>query len=83
MDDLSYMVWVVKQLQCQNQLLFPVILSKPVLPLIDSCTYKVARHPGQVNFFIYDRDHDIQYMVKTDSLPGIKDFPDYVKYPNN
>ncbi|HEX2629361.1 MAG TPA: prolyl oligopeptidase family serine peptidase [Chitinophagaceae bacterium] len=43
---------------------------------------KVGAPPGTSEFFIYDRDRDTVYVVKTDSLPGIKDFPDYVKeYP--
>jgi dipeptidyl aminopeptidase/acylaminoacyl peptidase len=32
--------------------------------------------------FIYDRDRDTVYAVTTDSIPGIKELPDYVKdYP--
>ena len=34
------------------------------------------------NFFIYDREKDTVFVVKTDSIPGINDLPDYVKdYP--
>ena len=33
-------------------------------------------------FFIYDRQNDTVLAIKTDSIPGIKDLPDYVKdYP--
>ena len=35
-----------------------------------------------IEFFIYDRDRDTVWSIKTDSIPGIKDLPDYVKdYP--
>jgi dipeptidyl aminopeptidase/acylaminoacyl peptidase len=43
---------------------------------------KVGAPQGSSEFFIYDRERDTVYAVKTDSIPGIKDFPDYVKdYP--
>jgi dipeptidyl aminopeptidase/acylaminoacyl peptidase len=43
---------------------------------------KVGAVQGSSEFFIYDRDRDTIYLVKTDSIPGIKDLPDYVKdYP--
>jgi dipeptidyl aminopeptidase/acylaminoacyl peptidase len=43
---------------------------------------KVGAPSGTTEFFMYDRDRDTIYIVKTDSLPGIKDLPDYVKdYP--
>src|SRR5262249_48554657 len=35
-----------------------------------------------IEFFIYDRDRDTVWTIRTDSIPGIKDLPDYVKdYP--
>ncbi|MEJ0106231.1 MAG: hypothetical protein WDO19_28390 [Bacteroidota bacterium] len=37
---------------------------------------------GTSEFYIYDRNADTVLFIKTDSLPGIKDLPDYVKdYP--
>ncbi|HLG40249.1 MAG TPA: prolyl oligopeptidase family serine peptidase [Chitinophagaceae bacterium] len=43
---------------------------------------KVGAPQSNSEFFIYDRERDTVYTVKTDSIPGIKDMPDYVKdYP--
>jgi dipeptidyl aminopeptidase/acylaminoacyl peptidase len=43
---------------------------------------KVGAPRGTYEFFIYDRVKDTVIAVKTDSVPGIKDLPDYVKdYP--
>jgi dipeptidyl aminopeptidase/acylaminoacyl peptidase len=43
---------------------------------------KVGELPGSSEFFVYDRSMDSVYQVKVDSLPGIKDWPDYTKdYP--
>ncbi len=43
---------------------------------------KVGELPASSEFFIYDREKDTLYNIKTDSLAGIKDLPDYVKdYP--
>jgi dipeptidyl aminopeptidase/acylaminoacyl peptidase len=43
---------------------------------------KVGEQPGSFEFFIYDRTTDSLYNLSTDTLPGIKDLPDYVKdYP--
>lgn len=43
---------------------------------------KVGAAQGTAEFFVYDRDRDTVWAVKTDSIPGIKDLPDYVKdYP--
>jgi dipeptidyl aminopeptidase/acylaminoacyl peptidase len=43
---------------------------------------KVGAPLGTSEFFIYDRERDTVYTVKTDAIPGIKDLPDYVKdYP--
>ncbi len=43
---------------------------------------KVGAAQGSSDFFIYDRNRDTVIAVKTDSIPGIKDLPDYVKdYP--
>ncbi|MBL7740172.1 MAG: S9 family peptidase [Chitinophagaceae bacterium] len=43
---------------------------------------KVGAAQGVSEFFIYDRERDTVYAIKTDSIPGIKDLPDYVKdYP--
>ena len=43
---------------------------------------KVGAAQGSSEFFIYDRDRDTVLAIKTDSIPGIKDLPDYVKdYP--
>jgi dipeptidyl aminopeptidase/acylaminoacyl peptidase len=43
---------------------------------------KVGSPQGVSEGFIYDREKDTVYVFKTDSLPGIKDLPDYVKdYP--
>ncbi|MEO5564018.1 MAG: prolyl oligopeptidase family serine peptidase [Chitinophagaceae bacterium] len=43
---------------------------------------KVGSLQGTSECFIYDREKDTVLVVKTDSLPGIKDLPDYVKdYP--
>src|SRR5436190_4338594 len=43
---------------------------------------KVGAAQRAVEFFIYDRERDTVWAVKTDSIPGIKDLPDYVKdYP--
>jgi dipeptidyl aminopeptidase/acylaminoacyl peptidase len=44
---------------------------------------KVGDKPTKVELAIYDLKIDSVYFVKTDKLPGIKDFPDYVKdYPD-
>ena len=43
---------------------------------------KVGAAQGTTEFFIYDREMDTVWSVKTDSIPGIQDLPDYVKdYP--
>ena len=43
---------------------------------------KVGAPSNTTEFFIYDRDRDTVLSFKTDSIPGIKDLPDYVKdYP--
>lgn len=43
---------------------------------------KVGELSGTSEMFIYDRITDSLYALKPDSLPGIKDLPDYVKdYP--
>ena len=43
---------------------------------------KVGAAQRTIEFFIYDRDRDTVWAIKTDSIPGIKDLPDYVKdYP--
>ncbi len=43
---------------------------------------KVGAPQGTSEFFIYDRVLDTVFAIKTDSIPGIKDLPDYVKdYP--
>jgi len=43
---------------------------------------KVGALQGSSEFFIYDRSRDTIIAIKTDSIPGIKDLPDYVKdYP--
>src|SRR4030095_8262717 len=44
---------------------------------------KVGATPASSEFYIYDRDRDTVWAVRADStIPGIKDFPDYVKdYP--
>jgi len=43
---------------------------------------KVGEPQNNSEFFIYDRKDDTVFAIKTDSLPGIRDLPDYVKdYP--
>jgi dipeptidyl aminopeptidase/acylaminoacyl peptidase len=43
---------------------------------------KVGAAQGTVEFFVYDRERDTVFSLKTDSIPGIQDLPDYVKdYP--
>ncbi len=43
---------------------------------------KVGEIAGSSEFFIYDRERDTVLAIKTDSIPGINDLPDYVKdYP--
>ena len=43
---------------------------------------KVGAAQGSSEIFMYDRERDTLYSIKTDSIPGIKDLPDYVKdYP--
>ncbi len=43
---------------------------------------KVGSVQGTTEFFIYDRERDTILSIKADSIPGIKDLPDYVKdYP--
>ncbi len=43
---------------------------------------KVGAPLGVSEFFIYDREKDTVIVFKTDSIPGIRDLPDYVKdYP--
>jgi len=43
---------------------------------------KVGAAQRSIEFFIYDRDRDTVWTIKADSIPGIKDLPDYVKdYP--
>lgn len=43
---------------------------------------KVGTPQNQPEFFLYDRQKDTIYSIKTDSIPGIKDIPVYVKdYP--
>ena len=43
---------------------------------------KVGVQQGSSELFIYDRQRDTVLSIKTDSIPGIQDLPDYVKdYP--
>lgn len=43
---------------------------------------KVGAPEATSDLFIYDREKDTVLAIKTDSIPGIKDLPDYVKdYP--
>ncbi|HEV8504645.1 MAG TPA: DPP IV N-terminal domain-containing protein, partial [Chitinophagaceae bacterium] len=43
---------------------------------------KVGEPQNSSEFFIYDRKNDTVLAIKTDSIPGISDLPDYVKdYP--
>jgi dipeptidyl aminopeptidase/acylaminoacyl peptidase len=43
---------------------------------------KVGTPRGTAEFFLYDREKDTIYSIKTDSIPGIKDVPDYLSdYP--
>ncbi len=43
---------------------------------------KVGAPPGIAEFFIYDREKDTVMSIKTDSVPGIRDLPDYLAdYP--
>ena len=43
---------------------------------------KVGATQGTSELFIYDRERDTVRAIKTDSIPGIQDLPDYVKdYP--
>lgn len=43
---------------------------------------KVGAPEASSEFFIYDRQRDTVFAIKNDSIPGIKDLPDYVKdYP--
>ena len=43
---------------------------------------KVGTAQGTSDFFIYDRERDTVLAIKTDSITGIQDLPDYVKdYP--
>ncbi len=43
---------------------------------------KVGAAQGTSEFFVYDRERDTLWAIKTDSIPGIQDLPDYVKdYP--
>lgn len=43
---------------------------------------KVGSLQGNSELYIFDREKDTILYIKTDSLPGIKDLPDYVKdYP--
>ncbi len=43
---------------------------------------KVGAQQGTSDYYIYDRIEDTIYTIKTDSIPGIQDLPDYVKdYP--
>lgn len=43
---------------------------------------KVGAPMGKYSFYVYDRERDTVLEVKTDSIPGIRDEPDYVKdYP--
>ncbi len=43
---------------------------------------KVGAPAGSFECFVYDREMDTVYAIKTDDIPGIRDLPDYVKdYP--
>lgn len=43
---------------------------------------KVGAPQTVSEFFLYDRDRDTLIAIKTDSIPGIRDLPDYLKdYP--
>lgn len=43
---------------------------------------KVGATQRTTELFVYDRERDTVWAIKTDSIPGIKDLPDYVKdYP--
>jgi len=43
---------------------------------------KVGATQGISEFFVYDREKDTLLSIKTDSIPGIRDLPDYIQdYP--
>ena len=43
---------------------------------------KVGSPQGTQEFFVFDTKQDTVFAIKTDSIPGIKDLPDYLKdYP--
>lgn len=43
---------------------------------------KVGAQQGSSDAYVYDRVKDTVYLIRPDSIPGIKDLPDYVKdYP--
>ncbi len=43
---------------------------------------KVGAPEGSSEFYIYDRERDTVFAIKTDSIPGINDLPGYLKeYP--
>src|SRR5205814_8161246 len=43
---------------------------------------KVGAPQNNSEHFIYDRQNDTVYAIKADSIPGIRDLPDYIKdYP--
>lgn len=43
---------------------------------------KVGTIPGTGELYIFDRDRDTSWLLKSDSIPGIKDIPEFVKdYP--
>jgi len=43
---------------------------------------KVGSAQGSSEFFVYDRERDTVLSIKADSIPGIRDLPDYVNdYP--
>ncbi len=45
---------------------------------------KVGAPQGSYEFFMYDRDKDTLYAVKSDSLPGIRELPEFFKdYPKD
>jgi dipeptidyl aminopeptidase/acylaminoacyl peptidase len=43
---------------------------------------KVGSQQGSSEYYIYDRSRDTVFIIKTDSIPGIQDLPDFVRdYP--
>ena len=74
---------LVKNAKDQKRTIVPNYVTESGFTTDISGRTKVGVNQSTSTFYIYDRQADSIFQIKTDNIEGIKDLPDYVKfYPN-